>query len=292
MSRPWGRLYGGTYNHRKIKILSQRLPSLWTYWYVLIDMAIEIDDEGWIYVAPDLPYTFKDLAKTMRIRREDHLKTLCKTLEELKMITISDKGILLNSFLDRNFQSDISTPRVQKYREKQKQEKSNETLHSRSRNVSETHQNRTDTEHINTSVSPNRGNGVEEKFEIWWKAYPPRRKTGKPAVKAKWLYLHKAGKLLPFEKMLEVLEAQKQSQDWIKEAGEYIPAPHPYLAQFKFLDESMMVETSRPKKHHNPSCIRCRGSGTYLSGKTKDDAPIYSPCNCDEAGDGKSKTAN
>ena len=148
MSRPWGRLYGGTHNHRKIKILAQRLPALWPWWYVLIDLAIEVDDGGWIYVSPEVPYTFQELAKELRIRREDHVKTLCKTLEELKLITISDKGILMNSFSERNFDSDNSTPRVQKYREKQKAIKKDETPMKRFGNVSETDQNRTDTEQI------------------------------------------------------------------------------------------------------------------------------------------------
>jgi hypothetical protein len=143
MGRLWGRLYAGTRNHRKIKILAQRLPSLWTYWYVLIDLAIEVNDHGWIHISPGIPYSYKELAKELRIRRVDHAKTLCRTLEELKMITISDKGILLNSFSERNFESDISTPRVQKYREKQKAASKKETDTKRFKNVTGTDQNRT-----------------------------------------------------------------------------------------------------------------------------------------------------
>lgn len=138
-------------------------------------------------------------------------------------------------------------------------------------------------ENKTTLVPPKRGNGVEEEFEKWWKAYPPRRKTGKPAAKAKWIYLQKIGRLLPLENMLEVLEAQKQSQDWIKEAGEYIPGPHPYLNQFKFLDESISPTDSKSsRKRPVLECPRCRGSGTYQSGKAPDESPVYSPCNCKE----------
>lgn len=86
MGRLWGRLYAGTRNHRKIKILAERLPSLWTYWYVLIDLAIEVNDHGWIQISHGIPYSYKELAKELRIRRVDHAKTLCRTLEELKMI--------------------------------------------------------------------------------------------------------------------------------------------------------------------------------------------------------------
>jgi hypothetical protein len=147
MGRLWGRLYAGTRNHRKIKILAERLPSLWTYWYVLIDLAIEVNDHGWIHISPGIPYSYKELAKELRIRRVDHAKILCRTLEELKMITISDKGILLNSFSERNFESDISTPRVRKYREKKKEATKIQADMKRFSNVTETDQNRTDTEH-------------------------------------------------------------------------------------------------------------------------------------------------
>ncbi len=68
MSRAWGRLYGGTRNHRKIKILREKFPEHWTAWYALIDMAIECDDAGWIYVFKGHPYTDKDLAKEMGFR--------------------------------------------------------------------------------------------------------------------------------------------------------------------------------------------------------------------------------
>ncbi|MFA4904688.1 MAG: phage replisome organizer N-terminal domain-containing protein [Desulfobaccales bacterium] len=146
MGRLWGRLYAGTRNHRKIKILAERLPSLWTYWYVLIDLAIEVNDHGWIHISPGIPYSYKELAKELRIRRVDHAKTLCRTLEELRMITIADKGILLNSFSERNFESDFSTPRVRKYREKQKEATKNETDMKRFGNAKETDQNRTDTD--------------------------------------------------------------------------------------------------------------------------------------------------
>lgn len=148
MGKPWGRLYGGTRNHRKIKLLSQRLPNLWVYWYVLIDMAIEVDDGGWIYVAPGVPYTMQELAKELRLYRESQVISLASTLQSLGMITVSDKGLLLNSFAERNYESDYSTPRVRKYREKQKQHETMKRPETVFETVTETDQNRTDTEQI------------------------------------------------------------------------------------------------------------------------------------------------
>jgi hypothetical protein len=83
------------------------------------------------------------------------------------------------------------------------------------------------------------GNGVDEEFEIWWKAYPGRRKQGKPVCLAKWKHLRKNGTLPSLPDMIKTLEFQKQSLDWVKNGGEYIPGPLPYLNQTKFSDESV-----------------------------------------------------
>jgi hypothetical protein len=90
-----------------------------------------------------------------------------------------------------------------------------------------------------TLVSPNRGNGVDEDFEIWWKAYPGRRKQGKPVCLAKWRHLTKIKILPELAVMMVTLEAQKKSLDWTKNGGDYIPGPLPYLNQSKFIDESV-----------------------------------------------------
>jgi hypothetical protein len=90
-----------------------------------------------------------------------------------------------------------------------------------------------------TPPTPPRGNGIDEEFEVWWKAYPGRRKQGKPVCLAKWKHLRKTGVLPPLPELVKTLEAQKQSIDWVKNGGEFIPGPLPYLNQTKFIDESV-----------------------------------------------------
>lgn len=144
MTRSWGRLYAGTRNHRKIKILREQFPNHWTSWYVLIELAIECDDDGWIYVAPEVPFSHKQLAKEIGFTRVSTCLDFLNALVTLRLATINDKGILINSFSERNFESDISTPRVQKYREKLKTEQPQTDKVKRFRNVSVTDQNRTE----------------------------------------------------------------------------------------------------------------------------------------------------
>ena len=138
MSRTWGRLYAGTRNHRKIKILREQFPNHWTSWYVLIELAIECDDEGWVYVAPSIPFSLKQIAKEVGIVRLTTTERFLNALVSLQLITINDQGILINSFAERNFESDISTPRVKKYREKRKATPSESDEVKRFSNVSET----------------------------------------------------------------------------------------------------------------------------------------------------------
>lgn len=129
----------------------------------------------------------------------------------------------------------------------------------------------------NTLVSPNRGNGVEDEFEIWWKAYPQRRKQGKPVAKTKFIHLRKMGKLPPLTNLLKTLEAQKQSLDWLKEGGDYIPGPIPYLNGGKYVDESVGDFKDKPIYNHpNPSCPKCHGKGMY----PKKGGPGQILCDC------------
>lgn len=148
MSKTWGRLYAGTRNHRKIKILREEFPDHWTKWYVFLELAIECDDEGWIYVAPGVPFSPKQLAKELGFVRVKTSLAFINALVTLQLVTSNENGLLINSFSERNFESDISTPRVQKYREKRRSEQIENDEMKRFSNVSETPQNRTETEHI------------------------------------------------------------------------------------------------------------------------------------------------
>lgn len=81
----------------------------------------------------------------------------------------------------------------------------------------------------NTPLTPQ---GVETGFEIFWAAYP--KKTSKPAATKAW------AKLKPNEEtvrtMLAAIEAAKQTADWKKEGGKYIPYPATWLNNRRWED--------------------------------------------------------
>jgi len=124
MARAWGRLYLGTRNHRKIKTLRRRHPHSWKTFYVLLEMALEADDEGWIYLAPGVPYPLEELADEVDETSET-LQALLNTMEELGLIQINGQGIQFLSYNERQFKSDASglTDRQERHRAKALQER-------------------------------------------------------------------------------------------------------------------------------------------------------------------------
>lgn len=242
----------------------------------LIDNSIrELEDHGFIRVCKEHSVVFvcnmlkhqtmeNPLSPTQTVGIKNHLKSLhCKCFEsefnnKYKHL-FSDKDIPWKKNrepMDTPMDTPIQTP-----------------MHTNSHSHSQYKRK--------TLVSPGRGNGVDQDFEIWWKEYPGRRKTGKPVCLAKWKHLHKIGTLPPLDEMIATLKAQKQSLDWIKDAGEFIPGPLPYLNQSKFLDESIQPSREPPQTIRNPACPRCHGKGIYQSGTMPDGSPAFLNCKCE-----------
>jgi hypothetical protein len=116
MGRTWGRLYLGTRNHRKIKTLRRRHPGSWKTFYVLLEMALETDDDGWIYLEPGQPYPLEELADEVD-ETPENLQTLLGTMADLGMIQVNGQGIQFLSYSDRQFKSDADgAERVRRHR--------------------------------------------------------------------------------------------------------------------------------------------------------------------------------
>lgn len=76
-------------------------------------------------------------------------------------------------------------------------------------------------------------NTIRARFEIFYKAYPKKRKPG-DAEKA-WNVIKPDGELL--KKMLDAISAAKQTTDWTKEGGKFIPYPASWLRGKGWEDE-------------------------------------------------------
>lgn len=96
---------------------------------------------------------------------------------------------------------------------------------------------------------------LERRFATWWERYP--RKVGRKAAWREWERLAPDDDRLT--EMLAVLTLQRQSHDWVKEGGRFIPHPRTYLAQGRHED---LVEATRdpgPVWAKWDDCAACGG---------------------------------
>jgi hypothetical protein len=84
----------------------------------------------------------------------------------------------------------------------------------------------------NTPISPS----GDERFSAFWKAYP--KKIGIGLAKKKFALALKSTSV---ETILKAIESQKQSEQWKKDGGQFIPHPATWLNQGRWNDE-MKIE--------------------------------------------------
>lgn len=81
----------------------------------------------------------------------------------------------------------------------------------------------------------------EELFSDFWKEYP--KKVGKGAAEKAWKKIKSPATTL--KAILASLEWQKESEDWKKQNGQFIPNPSTYLSQRRWEDESPEKEPTK-----------------------------------------------
>ena len=82
---------------------------------------------------------------------------------------------------------------------------------------------------------------VSKNFELFWSAYPNKKSKKEAEVKFKRIDFKKH----TFESIMSSLEKQKQSQDWIKNGGQYVPMPTTWINQERWADE-VQVPVQQP----------------------------------------------
>lgn len=98
---------------------------------------------------------------------------------------------------------------------------------------------------------------VVNEFESFWNAYP--KKIGKKAAELEW---KKAVGKPNLVDLLQTIEASKQSEQWTKDNGQFIPHPSTWLHQGRWADEPIKKPVStleaflNRKDHDEPLRIR------------------------------------
>lgn len=91
----------------------------------------------------------------------------------------------------------------------------------------------------NKDKNKNKDKCLKADFELFWEAYP-KKKAKQDAEKAF------AKVAVPVQVLLAAIEAQKRSEDWTKENGQFIPHPATWLNGKRWEDQ-METVTSAPQ---------------------------------------------
>lgn len=95
---------------------------------------------------------------------------------------------------------------------------------------------------ISSPSAQNAGKGNDTSFSTFWNAYP--RKAGKGAAQKAFAKVR-----APLDILLSALEAQKRSDQWNRDGGQYIPYPATWLNQRRWEDEP----PAQPEKEAEPA---------------------------------------
>ena len=82
----------------------------------------------------------------------------------------------------------------------------------------------------------------EKQFDKFWQAYP--KKVSKKQAQKSWKKINPSLEL--FEKILKALEMVKQTEQWKKDNGKFIPYPATWLNQERWTDEIKMMQDIKP----------------------------------------------
>ena len=218
----WFRFWTDTLDDVKILQLSDYEYRIWTY---LLAIASEVNS-----MSGECHVNVKSMSLRCRTQVNHFLRAL-ETFQRVGLITIDGDGFpFITNWKKRQFKSDDVTARVRKYREVT-------TKRNVSCNVSETDQI-TDTD-TDTPIVP-KGTAYSVDFLSFWKTYPNRK--GKDAAWRSWRKC--SGHRPSISQLIEIIEAQKKSEQWKKDNGQFIPHPATWLNQGRWADEP---ETQKQK---------------------------------------------
>lgn len=86
----------------------------------------------------------------------------------------------------------------------------------------------------------NQTSSVDEGFVRFWAAYP--KKIGKGAAEKSWSKAHINGSI---NDIIAAIEAQKKSEQWRKDGGQFIPNPATWINQRRWEDDLCSIPTQQ-----------------------------------------------
>ncbi|MDU7339313.1 MAG: phage replisome organizer N-terminal domain-containing protein [Clostridium sp.] len=240
----WIKIVTDVFDDQKIRFI-ETLPNgdaIVVIWFKLLCLAGKSNANGFLMMTDKIAYTDEILASVFD-RDIKLIQLSLSTFQKLDMIEIIDNKIYLSNWEKHQSAEKLSEIREQgrirqaKRREKLKSNANSVTLAlpERDCNIDVTQQNKKENIDKETdSIPPIFPKGIDARFSKFWDAYP--KKVGKGAAEKAFKKYKPDDCLL--DKMLSALSAQKKSDQWQKEGGQFVPYPTTWLNQKRWEDEA------------------------------------------------------
>lgn len=231
----WIKLDINILDDAKIKIIRSHPDgnSIVVLWIGLLCLAMKSSRPGIIEISDGMPYTVDDLSSLFNIEKKT-VELGLALFAKYKMVDLFDGNTLeiINfskhqSIEELERKRELTRIRVNRYRNTLK---SNALLTHDQRNVTLTDKIRQDKIRQDKTYT--------SEFLLFYKTYP-KHKAKNDAWKA-WKQLN--SKRPPIDTILKAIENQKQSDEWQKDNGQFIPLPASWLRAGRWDDE---VESSK-----------------------------------------------
>lgn len=206
----WFRMYNEALDDPKV----QKLPdALFKGWINLLCLAAR---NGGM-----LP-SMEDISFALRIP-QTKAQAIVIALTNTGLLDDTGDGVKPHNWNGRQFESDVSTTRVKRFRERQR---------NAERNLPETE---TDTEQNRTDSPQPPKQDWHLLFEQWWSVYPSGRKQAKAKCLEKYIRIVKAEEATP----MELLEGARRYAAAGYSGSKYVAQPMTWLNQGRWADEDI-----------------------------------------------------
>ena len=234
----WLKLKRDFFKRHDIKII-EAMPNGKDYILFYLKLLCEsVDHEGNLRFSSEIPYD-ENMLSIITNTNIDVVRSAIKVFSQLGMMELLDDGTYYMNEVNKMIGSAVDNEnanRQRRFREKQKELALQEryesvTKNNESKSIEIDIEKDKDIDNINT-LAQNRYD-VDNKFNTFWSAYP--KKIGKDKC-LNWFKSHKPNDET-IQKMITTIEAFKNTDDWQKDNGKYIPYPYTWLNRGGWNDE-------------------------------------------------------
>ena len=219
---------------------------LFRLWVGLLCLGMKSARPGTIEIGDNIPFTGEMLAGHFDLEITT-VQLALQTFQKLKMIEVWDDGTMFICNFMKHQQLDkierareVSCLSSKKYREKIKLLGDGHVMPGDETDLDK------DID-IDIDIDKKQNKIVELFFEKFWKVYP--KKQGKRVAYLKFKKINPSQGL--FEKIMTGLEAQKKSQQWQKDEGQFIPLPSTWLNGERWNDEITLLPNGSQNNNQN-----------------------------------------